>query len=129
MIAVAAAAQLPASFWGPGLKPHVKELPCFVALGVLPAPWCAQIFLCSAHEVPRGLYEVHCSKIVQQQLLRHPPHTRTTVCERLSGLASLCVLQADMKAAEAATCALPSLFCLSVCCVLHKIVFKRCCKD
>ena len=80
MIAAAAAAQLPASFWGPGLKPHVEELPCFVALGMLPAPWRAQVLLCSAHEVLRGLYEVHSGKLMQQQLLCDPPHTRATVC-------------------------------------------------
>ena len=79
-VVVAAVAQLPASFWSPGLKPHVEELPCFVALGVLPAPWRAQILLCSAHEVLRGLYEVHGRKVVQQQLLCDPPHTRATVC-------------------------------------------------
>ena len=109
-VVVAAVAQLPASFWSPGLKPHIKELPRFVALEVFRAPWHAQILLCGAQEVLRGLYEVHGCKVVQQQLLCDPPHTRATVCRApvwLSIIMWCC--QAKLKATEAATCVLPSL--------------------
>ena len=88
----------------------LKNSPALWPLVCFPAPWRAQILLCSAHEVLRGLYEVHGGEVVQQQLLCDPPHTRATVCRApvwLSIIMWCC--QAKLKATEAATCVLPSL--------------------
>ena len=66
------------------LQAHAERLPQPVAgryAGSFLAA--AQPLFGGCQQVPRRLHQIHLAKMVQQQLLCHPAHSRPTICKTL----------------------------------------------